>query len=81
MLIRMYAWHNSTDFQPFLSAFDAALLAKCMVIGYTLDLSEYRNAIVQIYTGHMAHERGGDYPEKCVNMTNQGWTRMDTVKR
>jgi hypothetical protein len=40
MLMRMYAWHNSTDFQPSMSALDAALLAKCIAIGYTSGLSE-----------------------------------------
>ena len=40
MLMRMYAWHNSTDFQPSISALDAALLAKCMAMGYTSGLSE-----------------------------------------
>lgn len=41
-------------------------------MGYTSDLSEYRNAIVQTYIGHMARKRGGHYPEKWVNVTNQG---------
>ena len=51
--MRMYAWHNSTDFQPSISALDAALLAKCMAIGYTSGLSELRNAIAQTIWGIM----------------------------
>jgi hypothetical protein len=36
----MYARHNSTDFQPSMSALDAALLEKCMAMGYTSGLSQ-----------------------------------------
>jgi hypothetical protein len=47
----MYAWHNSTDFRPSTSALAAALLAKCMAIGYTSGFSEYRNATAQTICG------------------------------
>lgn len=40
MLMRMYAWQSSTDFQPSMSELAAALFAKCIAIGYTSDLSE-----------------------------------------
>lgn len=39
ILIRIYAWQSSTDFQPSMSAVAAECLAKCIAIGYISDFS------------------------------------------